>query len=110
VKLFTGILTAPVSLGREFFDLKQMVVYPNPYKKDKHTSGCITFRNVTEQVEIRIFSYAGDLVRVIKHQNTNGFVIWEMDNKNRKKVGTGLYFYYIKGNKHSRKGKIAVVR
>jgi hypothetical protein len=103
-------LFASITLGAEFTDFNKLVVYPNPHCQDKHTTQRITFKNVTPKVEIRIFSYSGVLVKTIKEKNTNGLVAWEMDNKNGKKVGSGLYFYYITGNDHSRRGKIAIVR
>jgi hypothetical protein len=63
-------------------------VYPNPYRgqaswDDNSSRGkMIWFRNLPQKAEIRIFSLAGDLVDIIKHdQSYNGKDINNIDSK-----------------------------
>jgi hypothetical protein len=86
-----------------------IVVYPNPFKpKLGHTA--IRFEQLPENVTIRIYNIAGELIR--REENiTTGLFSWDVTNQHNEKVATGVYIYIITDNKGGiKKGKIAIIR
>ena len=70
----------------------------------------ITFANLTEDVTIRIYTMAGELVI---ESDANGDPEWPWDIKNAasRKVASGIYIYYITNSKGEKKtGKFAIIR
>jgi len=90
--------------------LGDVITYPNPYKWNKYKDRIITFKNVTDQLELRIYSMNGDLVRHLDKENTNGFTNWDLKNEQGEYISSGMYIYYITSSGDSKKGKITVVK
>ncbi|MDI6704535.1 MAG: peptidoglycan DD-metalloendopeptidase family protein, partial [bacterium] len=90
-------------------NLEDVVVYPNPFKPSKgHTE--IRFERLTENVTIRIYNIAGELVRMEENIIT-GFFDWDAKNDYGKNVASGVYIYVIIDNEgRIKKGKIAIIR
>lgn len=90
-------------------DLKEVKVYPNPYKPSKgHTK--IIFAKLSANSTIKIFNLAGEFVWE-KENITTGSEEWLAVNKDNEPVASGIYIYLITdraGNKAS--GKLAVVK
>jgi len=88
------------------------MVYPNPYK-DRHFNAAvkgITFENLTENTDVRIYNIAGDLVWKAEDIDDNE-VLWEVCNESAKPVASGVYIYVITNDANGRvKGKVAVIR
>jgi hypothetical protein len=109
--LLSAALTAAVTLGEVFTDFSRLVVYPNPYAADRHAAARVVFKNVPAEVTVRIFTATGELVRTLAATNSNGLVVWDLDNNARKKVASGQYMYYINtSKKDSQKGSISIIR
>ncbi len=92
-----------------------LVVYPNPFKSDRHTH--ITFgksnepeKALTSQANIKIYSLAGELIREIEETDGDGQAVWDVTNNHQRKVGSGVYIYFITNNQGgSCKGKVVVI-
>lgn len=93
-----------------FTDLSQVKVYPNPYRKGKHSLPIMTFDSLTEGAVIKIYTLEGQLVKEIKVPD-GGEALWDIKNNAGKKIASGVYIYFItdsKGNKKS--GRVVIIR
>jgi hypothetical protein len=94
-------------------NLNQAFVYPNPYRGGTLVDGeaCVVFSNLTQDVEIRILSIEGILIKTLRSTgNISGGLRWYLDNEWGEKVGSGVYLYYASGSGDTFWGKLAVVR
>ena len=89
-------------------DVKKVNVFPNPYygvnpEEINKYQRFVTFNHLPAVATIRIFSIAGESVRVINKNNDSQFQRWDLANENGLPVGSGLYIAYIEmgelGNK-----------
>jgi hypothetical protein len=102
-------------IGTLATQLGDVIVWPNPYRLDKHKSCGINFggysdraRNLTVDAKIRIFNIKGELVKEDESLRPNGHWQW-MNPENE--VASGVYIYLITnqaGNKHI--GKLAIIK
>jgi len=89
-------------------DLTQVKAYPNPFRGDKHNQ--IIFSNLTANVNIKIYTLTGDLVKEIKEQ-VGDKAYWDVKNKQGEAVSSGIYIYYITNPKgQEKKGKLAIIK
>ncbi|MEW5768658.1 MAG: T9SS type A sorting domain-containing protein [bacterium] len=89
-------------------DLDDVVVYPNPFKSEGHN--VIRFEMLTDDVTIRIYNIAGELVR-IEEDITTGYFDWDAKNDSGEKVVSGVYIYIITDDEgRIKKGKLAIIR
>ncbi|MDI6794668.1 MAG: gliding motility-associated C-terminal domain-containing protein [bacterium] len=89
-------------------DLSDVVVYPNPFRPDK--DGTVKFLNLTENVKIRIYNVAGELVSARK-DITTGAAGWDGRNDHGRAVVSGIYIYLITDKNGGKKtGKVALIR
>lgn len=97
----------------EITDLGDIVAFPNPFYPNK--SSVITFRNKggktmpAGETSCKIFDLNGQLVVDLGENRFHEFE-WDGKNKKGKDCASGLYFYLIKTDKGSRKGKIVIIR
>ena len=94
-------------------------VYPNPYKGQALWDGygsrskMLWFRNIPKEAEIRIFSLAGDLVNIIKHDASysgsditnidhekmplmsGGEHAWDLITMHDQAIASGLYLFTV---------------
>ena len=95
-------------------DLKNVIVFPNPYNPALAHNGELKFINLTENVQLYIYNVAGEKVwEKIAKDNNSGQVNWDGCNNEGNKVGSGIYFYLIVNTKDSSdkaSGKIGLVR
>ena len=96
----------PQSIGRgELPLLGEVVPVPNPYEAgeapwDEIGGEHIEFRNLPESASIRIYTVAGDIVRVIEHGpgrygESRSAAIWDLRNSQGRRVASGVYFYQV---------------
>ncbi|MEW6102925.1 MAG: cohesin domain-containing protein [bacterium] len=78
-------------------------VYPNPCKQYKEV--IFEFDALPVQCRIDIYTIAGELVKTIENDNK-----WYLTNNDGKKVASGVYIYFAKGNNWKKIGKIGVVK
>ncbi|MEW6040228.1 MAG: T9SS type A sorting domain-containing protein [Elusimicrobiota bacterium] len=96
-------------------DLSGVKVYPNPYKPGTggafDRTGGIVFDNVTENITIKIFNIAAELVFEELVINTGGQFEWKTNNNSGQPVASGVYIYYITNEKSQKKtGKFMIIR
>ena len=73
---------------------------PNPYRGnapwDPTGQNRIEFRGLPPVAEIRIYTAAGDLMRVLNHSSsTSGAAVWDLKNQDGQEVTSGIYLYRI---------------
>lgn len=96
-----NLMREPVYLtGPPTADLENVYVVPNPYRGnepwDPAGSHRVQFRNLPEQAEVRIYTVAGDLVRVLEHESTiSGAADWDLKNGQGQDVTAGIYMYRV---------------
>ena len=95
------------SLTKSAENLKNLIVYPQPVKQN---SDIVTFANITQKTEIKIFDINGKLVVDLKEENNDGGISWDMKNDKGDRVAAGIYIFYATNQKETKTGKIAIVR
>ncbi len=80
---------------------------PNPFSKNT-TIRCSKSR--TTALEFQIFNTAGELVASLKPSSNFDRFIWDGKDYQGKKVGTGIYFGYLKDNNQISNQKLRLVK
>lgn len=85
--------------------LRDVIVVPNPYEHGKRSSTPlgdpkVQFRHLPDRALIKIYSMAGDLVRVIDHGHgeygqTQDSADWDLRNTAGERVASGIFIYRI---------------
>lgn len=117
-----GTKTSVVNPKKE--QLKNIKVVPNPYivrntweRSSDYAN--LMFINLPEEYVIRIFTLAGDHVRIIDSQTTSeegiqtgpGWVFWNLLTHNEQKIASGVYIFHVEApgiGEHI--GKFAIIR
>jgi hypothetical protein len=94
--------SAQIAAGR-------FVVYPNPYKPSRHGNMGVTFTNLKQGAEIKIYNIAGELVFSGKVPADGSFT-WNAENNHGYQAASGVYIYHIKSGGKTQRGKLAVER
>ncbi len=79
-------------------------VYPNPWRKDKHTGHPVTFDQMAADSDVKIFTVSGHKVKELSVPT--GSVTWDLTNDSGDAVASGIYIYLItdgQGKKSKRK-------
>lgn len=100
---YTPSLELTKSEKESLFD--KVNVYPNPFFGYNEISGSnpsnqfVSFINLPEAVEIKIYSLGGSLVRTLgendKSNPKSPFIRWDLRNENGYRVGSGMYFALV---------------
>lgn len=101
-------------------------VVPNPYiiTNDWEFNSFdrkLAFTGLPAECEIRIYTMAGDLVKLIKHRATKsdigaqpgelgGTETWNLLNSSDQLIATGVYVFHVKSDVGEAVGKFAIVR
>lgn len=99
--LALNLLTEPVfTTGPTQANLEQISVVPNPYRGsapwDPTGQNRVEFRGLPPIAEIRIYTAAGDLLRILNHSSTtSGSETWDLKNQDGRDVTSGIYLYRI---------------
>ena len=88
-------------------NLENVIVVPNPYRLGTNDNR-IEFRNLTGHATIRIYSSAGDLIKIIDHIDESPIERWDGRNEKGELISTGIYVYYIQTVREA--GSIEAVR
>lgn len=72
-------------------NLNEMYVYPNPVNPEIHNK--LTFANLTQAVDIYIYSLDGIFIKKLVEIDGNGGVSWNLLNSNNMKISSGIYIY-----------------
>ena len=101
---------AAASIGMAAADLSAVNVFPNPARAYIGQTQ-VTFANLTEQVQVKIFNAAGGLVREASLGASGGQFLWLLDNNSGDPVASGIYVYLITNDSGEElRGKVAVIR
>jgi hypothetical protein len=96
-----NLMREPVIVtGAPTADLEEVFVVPNPYRGsepwDPTGTNRVQFRNLPEKAEIRIYTVAGDLVRILDHESViSGAADWDLKNGDGRDVTAGIYMYRV---------------
>lgn len=87
--------------------LEKTYCYPNPTKGDE-----IVFDKLTNNVKVKIYNLAGELVYEEEWRDTNGSHKWECVNSHGKKLASGIYIYLLTDpdSNSTKKGKLGIIR
>ena len=73
----------------------------------------IQFVNMPATARISIFNSAGELVRILQHNQSTAvapsIAYWDLKNEFSQLIAPGVYFYYIDSEIGQSKGKILIV-
>ncbi|MEO0084961.1 MAG: hypothetical protein ABIJ94_04490, partial [candidate division WOR-3 bacterium] len=106
-----------------------VIVTPNPYvvtnrwEKSKYERQ-IAFTRLPNECTIRIYTLAGDLVKIIEHKESSerktdpnskitndlgGTEVWNLLNKSDALVASGVYIFYVESKVGNQIGKFAII-
>lgn len=114
----TGVYTLMARLASPAKDLRNVKVYPNPFRPGKAVDGVVKFINLRNNNEIRIYALSGELIKVIGTDELSTLsygsqvyygTTWDGTNESGDEVATGVYLYVIKGG-GDKSGKLSVIR
>jgi len=118
-----NLSNAVVPSGGAAPNLEKVLVVPNPYRAteewDVGGSHDIHFVNLPERARIKIFTVAGDLVRVIDHDarpvgndisDVRDFERWNLKNASGRDVSSGIYVFRVESDAFSYQGRFIVIR
>ena len=96
-------------------DLETVAVVPNPYRGsetwDAPGQHEIHFVNLPVSAKIRIYTSAGDLVKVLQHSDpTRDFERWDLKNANGQDIASGIYMYRVEAGTFAFQSRFVVVR
>ena len=80
--------------------LGKVYVAPNPFYMKSGFSGTgeedmIGFYGLPEKCTIKIYSFAGQLVKVIEHDDPTYNTTWMQVTRNQQEIASGVYFYVV---------------
>ncbi len=105
-------------------NLSNVKVVPNPYLVRAawdidNDYQKIQFINVPTECTIKIYTIAGDLIKILEHNmpynsgfenETKGTLYWNLMTDNNQKVATGVYVFFLDSPYGSSVGRFAVIR
>jgi hypothetical protein len=90
-------------------DLSAVRVFPNPWRSGKHDGIEVTFDQLTNTADVKVFTISGHLVKDLG--NAIGSAKWDLTNEAGDRVASGVYIYSITNNLGQQtRGKLAVIR
>ncbi len=96
-----------INLFKAAENLSQVIVYPQPLKPQHHK---LTFANLPQNVQIKIFALNGRLVKSIEEDGSFGGIDWDLTDKYGRTVSSGVYIYELRNAREKKLGKIVIVR
>ncbi len=91
-------------------DLKNLLVYPTPFRSDRAVGGTLKFRMMPPRTEVRLYDSAGEKIREIKADGF-GYAEWDGRNADGRPVAPGVYYYSAVSPAGEKKlGKIELAR
>jgi len=93
-------------------DLKNVIVYPNPYKPNSGLGhDIVNFDGLTEGAIVDIYTISGRLVTELDEHIVPGRIEWDSRNDDGEKLASGIYLYVVRdGDNSPATGKLAIIR
>lgn len=89
-------------------DAPPVMVYPNPYRPDKHAK--VVFDYLSEKARLKIMDAKGGLVREFSGQQIlGGRAEWDGKNRKGQRVAPGMYQWIAADGTRSEHGRIMVI-
>jgi hypothetical protein len=126
---FENNLPADVARGQPIFPgpearvsvplLAQVKVVPNPYNPAGNYGQQVfpgdprvRFVNLPSEATIRIFTVAGDLVRVLEKDENSAVdaLDWDLTNKDQEPVAAGIYIFLAEAGNETKMGRFVIAR
>lgn len=110
--LYLMTVASPFVNAQVAADLSSVRVFPNPFQPAVGVSG-VTFDNMPENVNIKIYKMTGQLIYDHDITTVDGATVWDVTNNDGKPVATGLYIYLIttgSGAKTKTSGKLVILK
>ncbi len=90
-------------------------VVPNPYlgyaKWETYPGERkLQFADLPDQCTIRIYTLAGELVRILHHEDGTGTEDWDMMSEAGHGIASGVYLFYVESEYGNYTGKFAVIK
>ncbi|MEW5766712.1 MAG: gliding motility-associated C-terminal domain-containing protein [bacterium] len=106
VKALSSLLQLPESL-------KDVVVYPNPFKEEYSKTWMVHFFNLTKRCRLEVYNIAGELVFTANKDDLKNIYDWNLKNNRGESVASGVYIYYLKNSDRDGDeaiGKLSIIR
>ncbi|MBU1098757.1 MAG: hypothetical protein KKA84_00010 [Bacteroidetes bacterium] len=109
-------ITTHIKNVRSVDVMDQVYVVPNPYNGTSGFTGLgqegkIGFYGLPETCTIRIFSYAGQLIETIEHDDPVFSTEWFQVTRNNQDIASGIYFYVVTTpSDEMAKGKFIIIK
>jgi hypothetical protein len=97
----TNLMETPVYVsGPARSNVESVVVVPNPYRGserwDQAGEQRIQFQNLPARATIRIYTIAGDLVRILEKSDAlSGNLDWDLRNASGDDITSGIYLFHV---------------
>jgi len=96
-------------------DMKDIKVVPDPYlgRAEWETSRFyrkLQFTNLPDVCTVRIYTLAGDLVKVLQHESNGGTEEWDMLSDDGLGIASGVYLYHVESEFGNKIGRFAVIK
>lgn len=96
-------------------DLQRVLAVPNPYRGsevwERPGQAEVHFINLPAQARIRVYTLAGDLVRILEHRDeVHDFERWDLRNASGQPVVSGIYMYRVESGSFHYQNRLVVIR
>lgn len=96
-------------------NLERVGVVPNPFRSnapwDSPGGDEVHFINLPTRSTVKVYTVAGDLVRVIEHEDrVRDFARWDLKNADGRDVASGIYIYRVESGSFSFQNRFIVIR
>ena len=102
-------------------DLENILVVPNPYKATSAYESVnfereLQFHNLPEKCVIRIYNTAGEMVQILKHDESSdgwrgpNIEAWNLQTYNIQEIAFGVYIFHVISDEKEFVSKFAVIK
>lgn len=91
-----GLEPTELSLDSRLADLEQIGISPNPYRAtslyaQRPGEDRVRFTGLPREVEIRVFTTAGSLVKTFRKDGPERWLAWDLTNEDGRQLASGIY-------------------
>ncbi len=88
-------------------NIDNIIVYPQPVTRDKDG---LMFANLIMGTEIRIFDINGHFIVLLKEEDQNGGIRWDLKDNRGQKVNSGIFLYQATFENQKKIGKFTIIK